>query len=86
MTAIPTHDRRVMVKAAPFNCEASLEALGELITPIEDFYVRSNFPTPPFGSIVAMTVASAGHLPVSRTVQHTASGFAGLWMGAFCRA
>lgn len=37
-----------MVKAAPFNCEAALAALREFITPIEDFYVRSNFPTPPY--------------------------------------
>lgn len=35
-----------MVKAAPFNCETSLAALRSFITPIEDFYVRSNFPTP----------------------------------------
>jgi DMSO/TMAO reductase YedYZ molybdopterin-dependent catalytic subunit len=38
-----------MVKASPFNCEAALAALdADRITAIEDFYVRSNFPTPPY--------------------------------------
>lgn len=46
MPTTPASDRRVMVKAAPFNCEAALAALRQPITPIEDFYVRSNFPTP----------------------------------------
>lgn len=40
-------DRRVMVKGSPFNCEAAVASLDSFITPIEDFYVRSNFPTPP---------------------------------------
>ena len=46
--ATSSTDRRIMVKAAPFNCEAPLEALRQFITPIEDFYVRSNFPTPAY--------------------------------------
>jgi DMSO/TMAO reductase YedYZ molybdopterin-dependent catalytic subunit len=37
-----------MVKGSPYNAEAALAALEELITPIDDFYVRSNFPTPEF--------------------------------------
>jgi DMSO/TMAO reductase YedYZ molybdopterin-dependent catalytic subunit len=69
VTAIPTHDRRVMVKAAPFNCEAALEALGELITPIEDFYVRSNFPTPPHDPATwRLTVDGLVERPLSLTL------------------
>ena len=46
MTSGSSTDRRVMVKASPFNCEAPIAALVERITPLEDFYVRSNFPVP----------------------------------------
>ena len=45
---IRDRDRRVVVKAAPFNAEAPLAALDEFITPIDDFYVRSNLPVPAF--------------------------------------
>ncbi len=41
------HDRRVVVRGDPFNAEAPFEALDSFITPIDDFYVRSNFPVPP---------------------------------------
>lgn len=46
MVAAHAADRRIMVKGSPFNAEAMTEALDGLITPIEDFYVRSNFPLP----------------------------------------
>jgi sulfite oxidase len=48
VTASSRPDPRVMVKAAPFNCEAALASLRPFITPIDEFYVRSNFPTPPY--------------------------------------
>lgn len=35
-----------MVRADPFNAEAPLAALDAPITPVEDFYVRSNFAVP----------------------------------------
>jgi DMSO/TMAO reductase YedYZ molybdopterin-dependent catalytic subunit len=35
-----------VVSADPFNAEPPLTALGEPVTPVEDFYVRSNFPAP----------------------------------------
>jgi DMSO/TMAO reductase YedYZ molybdopterin-dependent catalytic subunit len=39
-------DRRVVVRGDPFNAEAPFAALDSFITPIDDFYVRSNFPVP----------------------------------------
>jgi DMSO/TMAO reductase YedYZ molybdopterin-dependent catalytic subunit len=39
-------DRLVVVRADPFNAEAPLTALDAFITPIETFYVRSNFAVP----------------------------------------
>jgi DMSO/TMAO reductase YedYZ molybdopterin-dependent catalytic subunit len=39
-------DRRVVVRAEPFNAEAPLAALDQPITPVADFYVRSNFSVP----------------------------------------
>lgn len=35
-----------VVSADPFNAEPPLTALGEPVTPVEDFYVRSNFSAP----------------------------------------
>ena len=40
-------DRRVVIRAAPFNAEAPLAALETFLTPIDDFYVRSNLAVPP---------------------------------------
>jgi DMSO/TMAO reductase YedYZ molybdopterin-dependent catalytic subunit len=39
-------DRRVVVRAEPFNAEAPFVALDAPITLVEDFYVRSNFAVP----------------------------------------
>jgi DMSO/TMAO reductase YedYZ molybdopterin-dependent catalytic subunit len=42
-----TPDRRVVVRGHPFNAEAALVALDAPITPIADFYVRTNLGVPP---------------------------------------
>jgi len=39
-------DRRIVVRADPFNAEAPLDALDAHLTPVNDFYVRSNFAVP----------------------------------------
>lgn len=39
-------ERRVVIKARPFNAEAPLEALGAAVTPEDAFYVRNNFEVP----------------------------------------
>ena len=39
-------DRRVVVRGHPFNAEAALEALEAPITPVADFYVRTNLGVP----------------------------------------
>jgi DMSO/TMAO reductase YedYZ molybdopterin-dependent catalytic subunit len=45
-SASTSPDRRVVVKGSPFNAEAHPAALDAFITPIDDFYVRSNFEVP----------------------------------------
>ncbi len=39
-----------LLSASPHNAETRLAALRDPITPVADFYVRSNFPTPTIGS------------------------------------
>ena len=36
----------VVIKYTPFNAETPVSALNKILTPVEHFYVRSNFPTP----------------------------------------
>ena len=54
-------DRRVVVRATPFNAEAPLSALDTPITPIADFYVRTNLGMPTID-------AAAWHLTVDGLV------------------
>ena len=44
--AASTSDRRVVVRGHPFNAEAPLAALETSITPVADFYVRTNLGVP----------------------------------------
>jgi DMSO/TMAO reductase YedYZ molybdopterin-dependent catalytic subunit len=39
-------DRRVVVRASPYNAEAALAALDEPVTSVRDFYVRTNLGVP----------------------------------------
>jgi DMSO/TMAO reductase YedYZ molybdopterin-dependent catalytic subunit len=41
-----TADRRVVVRASPYNAEAALAALDEPVTSVQDFYVRTNLGVP----------------------------------------
>jgi sulfite oxidase len=44
--ARPEQNGLVVIKQQPLNAEAPLTVLSEEITPLENFYVRSNFPVP----------------------------------------
>lgn len=64
-----TSERLVIVRSEPLNAETPFFALREYLTPIENFYVRGNFPAPPDDAVEwRLRVGGAVAQPVEVTL------------------
>jgi DMSO/TMAO reductase YedYZ molybdopterin-dependent catalytic subunit len=67
-------DRRVVVRDHPFNAEAPLVALDAAITPIADFYVRTNLGVPTIDDATwRLTVDGLVHRPLELSLEDLAA-------------